>query len=281
MNLAICCYVDNKPAILEEFRWLYHSWLYSGCPGSILAFAHPDAVKAVSLPGVHAIETEPTTAREAEWREYPFINSIGYLAAEPARTFDGFTHLLRTDCDCFITPNFPRQAPRLPLFGRGQYVQTAEVSARLGETAKKLGLHYAWCHNIGSTILSTVEAVRHYDGKQKEICNHLLREGFPDGRGKWPGWWWGVLTMYAGELAANAIWDVGVCVGGLDCMSMASDPLGALDFHIHAWTSEQDFSKNHYRSGKYDGIPLSTLRPDSVRNYCLMITKMAAHGGRP
>jgi len=280
MNLAICCYVDNKPAIIEEFRWLYTSWIYSGCPGSLLAFAHPGAVVAASLPGVRVIETIPTTDQEPEWRAYPFINSIGYLATAPDRTFDGFTHILRTDCDCFITPNFPRAAPRLPLFGRGQYVKTPEVSARIGEIAKALGLSYAWCHNVGSTVLSTVSSVRHYDGKQKDICGHLLREGFKDGRGKWPGWWWGTLTMYAGELAANAIWGVGITVCGLDCMSMSSDPLGALDFHIHAWTSDQNFSETHFRAGKYDSIPLATLRPDTVQNYCLYMAKTAAVGGK-
>ncbi len=276
MNLAICCYVDAKPAIIEEFRWLYISWTYSGCPGTILAFAHPGAVKDVSLPGVRVIETAPLTGTDPAWANYPFINSIGYLSREPAETFRGFTHILRTDCDCFLTPNFPRQPPRLPSFGRGQYVQDAAVSARLGSIAARLGLSYAWIHNVGSTVLAPVESVRFFDGKQLEICRVLRDEEFCDGRGEWPGWWWGTLTMYAGELAANAIWGSGITVCGLDCMSMSSDPIGALDYHVHAWTSAQDFSKNNLRAGHYDLISLASLRPDSVRNYCLMIAKMAA-----
>ena len=279
MKLAICCYVDNKPAIIEEFRWLYTSWVYSGRSGTILAFAHPGVLKAVTLPGVRVIETDPLTERDPIWAEYPFINSIGYLSRAPASTFNGFTHILRTDCDCFLTPNFPRQAPRLPLFGRGQYVQTREVAVKIAEMAERLSLSYSWCHNIGSTILAQAQAVRHFDGQQYEVARFLHLEGFPDGRGAWPGWWWGVLTMYAGEIVANAMWGMGVCVGGLDCMSLSGDPIGALDYHVHAWTSAQDFSKNNFRAGHYDLISLASLRPDSVRNYCLMIAKMAAQGG--
>ena len=84
-------------------------------------------------------------------RTYEYIDSINIIA-ECYPSFSMYDHILRTDSDTFLTPNFGRFVPynNSLLVGRGGY-STAFNTARLRRIAKDMNWFYANRTNIGST----------------------------------------------------------------------------------------------------------------------------------
>lgn len=273
---AIVTYVDDAPWQLDEFSWLYKSWLFSNCrrTSDIIVFCHPTI--ASELPdhaGIRIIPYVPLTERESMWSCYGYINSIEYLCSpEAEKVVDGYDYVLRTDNDVFLTEHFTDLRPRLPLFGSGSYVMTEEVARKLSQIARKLELNYAYVHNVGSTILATPDYVIAFSKRQLKLCRYLATNEFSE-EGGWPGWFRGVITMYAGELAANDLFGIGISRMGLDCMSMSDESIGSTDFHIHAFHTHQDFSKIAWREGKYASTDLSKLDLTKINEYCLFIAQ--------
>jgi hypothetical protein len=161
------------------------------------------------------------------------------------------------------------------MFGVGYYVHTQEVAQKLVNVAKKLDIKHYYMHNIGSTILHKPKEVIAYSTEQLNISEYLLENEFKE-EGAWPNWYRGVLTMYAGELAAIKLFFNGMYLGGLDCMSMSSDPISSMDFHIHAFHTTQFFSKIRYRAGEYNQLDHRILNMDLIHNYCLFLAKTPA-----
>jgi len=274
-QVAVTTFVDDNPNLIEEFEWLYKSWVYSGAfeTSDLIVFHHPAvADKLVHDPSVKKIPVTPYTEIDHAWAEYKFINSVHYLTTEEAQFLKDYRYLLRTDNDTFLTPNFKNLCPRLPMFGIGGYVRTSEVSARLAYVAQKLKLNFCFIHNVGSTIFYKASSVLLFSKHQLSLCKILAATEFPE-YGVWPGWYKGVLTMYAGELAANDIYDYGITLGGFDCMSMSGDPIGTTDYHIHAFHTDQYFSKLAWRKGAYDAVDVTKIQPTTLQDYCLFLAK--------
>ena len=273
-DVVVACYIDNQKDIIAEFGWLFKSWLYSGSwlTSDIVAFHHPDVPKD-RLPvnnGLRYISVMPTTECDEKWKDYPFINSIGYLAQPEAGVLANYSYVLRTDCDCFLTPYFPTLRPRLTTFGAGQFATEPEVVIKLAEVAKKWNIKPVF-NNVGSTMFGRPNQVLMYSAIQLEYCKKLRDEEFLDGTGKWPGWFSGVLSMYAGQLAACSYFGLAMNIGGLDVHCMSHDPISSSDYHIHAWHSYDDFSKFKWRKGEYKERDMAKLDRTKIADYCLWI----------
>jgi hypothetical protein len=276
-DVAIATYIDNVPNLIIEFGWLYKSWLYSGSwvTSEIVAFYNP-IIDTGLLPrdgGVIYIPLTPITESHKEWDRYKFINSVWFLTTKEATELLKYKYVLRTDCDCFLTPYFSSLRPRLAAFGAGMFADDSSVVIKLAEVAKRWGIYPSF-NNVGSTLMATSEQVLQYSHVHFEYCRKLGLEEFQNGPGKWPGWYIGVLSMYAGQLAAMSYFQNGLTIGGLDLHCMAETEMCNTDYHIHAWHTWQYFSKLRWRKGEYKDVDLSTLNKNSIADYCLWIANL-------
>lgn len=270
-EVAIATYLDNVPHLLTECGWLHRSWICSGSwrTSDLVVFHHP-AVNVEGMEGIIAVPLEPLTVQDPTWGDYGFINSVHFLTTPEAAFLTRYRYLLRTDNDCFLTPNFPNLRPRLATFGIGMYAQMPAVVIRLAQIAEKWGILPNF-NNVGSTFMANSDLALQYAQLQMEYCRKLLRDEFPDGPGEWPGWFQGVITMYAGNLAANAFFGMGLVLGGLDVHCMSQDRMCATDYHIHAWHTHDYFSKFKWREGGYRDMDRSQLDPEKIADYCLLL----------
>jgi hypothetical protein len=267
-EVAVVTYLDKNERLIKEFNWLYRSWVVSGSwlTSDLVVFHHPEVqVHNVDL---ITIPLEPINT-QAKWKDYPFINSVYYLGTLQAEFLKEYKYILRTDHDCFLTPNFPSLRPRLATFGIGMYAQEPSVVVKLAQIAEKWGILPNF-NNVGSTVMAYSGTVLAYAKLHMEYCERLLADEFPT-EGKWPGWFKGVLSMYAGNLAANAYFGMGLTFGGLDCHCMSLEPMCATDYHIHAWHTYDFFSKFKWHDGGYSNIDTNTLDKRIIANYCLAI----------
>jgi hypothetical protein len=274
-HLAITTYTDDNAILQEELWWLFKSWVHTRCfeVSDLICFHHPNAKNLPSGPGVIHVPLKPYHEIDEKWKEHKFINSVYYLTTPEAKDLVGsYEYCLRTDNDVFLTKNILTVKPRLPMFGVGYYVHNQTVAQKLIEVAQKLNIKHYFIHNIGSTILYTSKEVIAYSKEQFKISQHLLDNEFQE-EGTWPNWYRGVLTMYAGELAAIKSFANGMYLGGLDCMSMSSDPISSNDYHIHAFHTTQFFSKIRYRAGEYNHMDHRILNTDLIQNYCFCLVK--------
>ena len=280
-EVAVTCYIDNNINTIDEFRWLYNSWLKSGSwlMSDIVAFHHPQ-IQEFMLPkdnNITYIPLMPHIEKYPEWNNYSFINSIGYLTEPEAKALAKYKYILRTDCDCFLTPYFSTLKPRLTMFGAGQYASEPDVAIKLMSIAKEWGIKPAF-NNIGSTVFGETQWVLIYSSIHLEYCKRLSEEAFKDGNGVWPGWYRGVLSMYAGQLAAQSYFGLAMTIGGLDVHCVAHEDISPQDYHIHAWHSFDHFSKFKWRKGEYVDYDMGKVDKTKIADYCLWI---AGFGRQP
>jgi hypothetical protein len=275
-GVAVTTYIDNKAELHSEFWWLFRSWEYSKSDdvSDLVAFVNP-AVDLRLLPaarkGLYYVPLEPLTAKESRWNDYPFINSIYFLTSSEARDcLRDYIYVMRTDNDCFLTRHFPMLRPRLATFGIGLYSQVPQVAGKLVELCGKWGIIPQF-NNVGSTFISFTEQALAYNQVHMDYCERLLADEFQGGPGEWPGWFKGVLSMYAGNLAANAFFGANLVLGGLDCHCMSGDYMCSTDYHIHAWHTWDYFSKFRWRNGEYMETDFAKLDVWRISDYCLAI----------
>jgi hypothetical protein len=74
--------------------------------------------------------------------------------------------------------------------------------------------------------------------------------------------------MYAGELALRKTYPQRCSIGLLDHFPYASRPLGSDVLHVHAWHTDDYWSKMQYRAGKYDHMKLEEIDRSTLGGYC-------------
>jgi hypothetical protein len=272
-DVAIATYIDADPNLMIEFNWLYTSWLYSGAwkTSRIVAFYNPKIPSDwLSSFDIDIIPLIPLSETDQFWKDYKFINSIYYLITPEAQELLKYKYVLRTDNDVFLTPYFANFRPRLATFGIGLYALEPIVAAKLVQIAAQWGITPV-SNNIGSSLMTSSNNVLLYSELQFEYCKRLAAEEFPDGYGEWPKWFFGVLSMYAGQLAANQLFSTGISLGGLDVHCMSQEEMCSNDYHIHAWHTNNHFSNFRWRNGEYKDINPKTLNKNIISDYCLWI----------
>ncbi len=100
---AIVCFVEENRTLIQQLLALRESWLYIESPDTDLVVMGPGEVLSQLPDDLVKIEQRPAVD-DPVWRGYRFINSIACLNGEGAERLNRYTHLLRCDVDCFITP---------------------------------------------------------------------------------------------------------------------------------------------------------------------------------
>ncbi|PFH11841.1 hypothetical protein BCF11_4307 [Collimonas sp. PA-H2] len=272
MDLGVLVYVDNREETIEEFHWLYKSMIYSNlfARAEIIAVCHPDAVSALPADArIKLLPSAPYADSHSEWAGYGYINSVANLCQpEVLDLCRKYQYILKTDCDTFVTRAMADFRPSGLCFGFGAYAYTEEVRKKLVECSQRWGFPHSGLHNVGASLLGPSEFVCNFVVAQMDYCQKLLDEEFRDFEGTWPGWCKNVLTMYAGELALRRTYPQRCSQGFLDHFPHAGRALGSDVLHIHAWHTEEYWSKRDFRAGKYDHIPLGEIDRNTLAGYC-------------
>ena len=273
-DVGITLYLDNHVMSLIEVQWLYRSWVYSGTSeiSDMIIFHNPTIDKDMlpKHPNIIHVPIVPLSETDDEWAYYPHINGTWFLTTKEAEYLTKYKYLLRTDPDCFFTSNFKDLRPRLAHFGLSAFSKRPDVSEKLLRISTDWGIEYYY-KNIGATLMACPDDILLFSKTQLEFCHKLRDDEFKDGFGKWPGWYKGVLNMYAGELAANSVFSNNMVFGGLDVFCMSQDEISPQDYHIHAWQTWNCFSKLRWRAGEYDNVDFDKLNKNIISDYCLWI----------
>lgn len=274
-TLGILTYIDAAPTMLEDFSWLYKSWIYSGNwrTSDLIVCCNPlIADRIPNDSGVVKILIDPVSRPGSKWAGYPFINSIACLSGPHTEALaDRYTHFLRTDADVFLTHKMVDFRPNFAVHGRGRYAETPDVRARMIEFTTRHGIYHHGVFNCGHSLMAQSYDVLFFIQEQLKVCDMLFDE-FRDDPGQWPGWCRNVLTMYAGEIVANLYWKKYLRLGYynlLDCETVLHSNIDqSMILHIHAHQIVgEHWSKIHYRKGEYDDYDLSSLDISTVHDY--------------
>ena len=264
------CFVEDDRHLIQQVLALRHSWLYTRSPDTDLVVMGPADVLARLPDDLVKIAQQPA-ADDPVWRGYRYANSVACLNGAGAERLDRYTHVLRTDVDTFITPAWNDFHPTNFLVGSGGYSNDDEIRQRLRDIAARYGLVHRGLTNVGATWYGPTEAVRRAGAFAEMLTKHILTHYFSEHEGEWPGWYRGVASMYAGEIAVNHCAPDAQRSELLEGFSTSREPLSRYA-HIHCWHTDEKFSKHHFMSGRYTPEDAQNLDLNVVRDYCMAMS---------
>lgn len=264
---AIACFVGDRPDLVQQALALRQSWLHARTEDTDLVMMGPARVLARMPDDVVKIE-QRSVEDDPDWHNYRYADSVLCMNGAGAERLDRYTHILRTDVDTFITPAWNDFRPRHFAFGGGGYSNDDDVRQRIRDIAARFGLVHRGLTNVNSTWYGPTEVVRRASAFNEMLMKHIVTSAFADGRGEWPGWYWGVSLLYAGEIAVNHCVPDASHSPMLDGPNTSREPLSSYA-HIHCWHTDEKFSKHAFAQGKYTLADLKDLDLQVVRDFCL------------
>jgi hypothetical protein len=269
---AIVGFVEDDRNLIQQVLALRRSWLYVGSADTDLVVMGPAEVLERLPDDVVKIPQRPA-ADDPVWRDYRFVNSIACMNAAGAEQLDSYSHILRTDVDAFITPAWNHFYPETFTFGEGGYVNDEDVAQRLRAIAAEYGLQYHGMTNIGSNWYGPTAVVRQACAFTEMLTKHIITHHFPTEEGEWPGWYRGVATMYAGDIAVNHCAPNAQESDLLDAPSTMGEPGSTWKYpHIHCQHTDEKFSKHHFMGGDYTQDDAQNLDMSVIRDYCMALS---------
>jgi len=269
MRRAVVVFVEDKRRLLLQLGCLYTSLKYiKSRDTDLVVFGTKEALNKIPN---DCIKVECDIASDPpEFLQYRFINSISCLTGKQANFLDKYDYILRTDADTFLTPAWNSFYPKFYTVGNGGYVNDEETRSNLKRIASHFKLRHQGLHNLGSTHYGNAKLVREVCKLATPLTAYILTEEFKNKRGKWPGWFKGVSTMYGCEIATNHLVDHINKDSKLDFGSASSESIHKHP-HIHCWHTSNMFSKSQFTAGKYDHLKTDHLNINLIKNYCLFI----------
>lgn len=271
---ALAVFADRPSYLVHQTVALYESLLYSGAVDTHLVCFGPADVLARLPDGPGMVKVEQDAHPLAQ--RYAFINSLSCLTGPGSGVLDGYDMVLKTDVDTFVTPAWAGWQVQGVLCGQGAYVHSDEVKLRLRALAQRFGCRHEGRHNLGSTIFGPPKRVRAVAALAMRLTEHLLDVEFAQDQGAWPGWFVGVSSMYATEVALNHLEPDLLCDANL--LDYPSDGPGqvAEHPHVHCWHRKVHYSKHNWIDGLYEIRPEADLDLTRVPDYCLAMAQRAA-----
>lgn len=278
---AIVIYVDDTPRCLEEYTWLYKTWRLWNLDREfdLVTYCNPKAVQKLPemCDSLVIREMRPLSEADSGWNAYPFVNSFAMFndASEIDFIKKRYSHIMRTDCDVFLTKHLEGHAPARLMLGMGGYVSGVNTAAaentinNLNRLRKKMGLKNSYVTHIGASIFGPVGYVLVASLKHFALTKHILETEWSTSAGDWAsGWFAGVSSMYAIDLAINDIFTRQHIIPYiLDECCFEGTSITKNTLHIHAWHSTRYFSKHDWFDGKYSKLELDRV-PDKTGQYC-------------
>jgi hypothetical protein len=264
---AIVCFVEGTGHLLQQVLALRRSRRHVQSPDTDLVVMGPGDVLQRLPDDLVKIAQRPATD-DPVWRDYRYFNSIACLNGAGAEQLDQYSHVLRTDVDCFITPAWNQFYPETFICGHGGYSNDDDVRRRIVDLAKHYGLIHRGLTNVGATWYGPTDVVRRACAFSELLTKHLLTRDFASDEGNWPGWYRGVSTMYAGEIAVNHCAPDAERSLLLDASSTSRESVLRYP-HIHCWHTDEKFSKFWFWNGRYTSEDVQDLDLSVIADYCM------------
>lgn len=278
MRRALVMFVEDRPYLIANSKWLYQSWKHVACADTDLVFmGTPDALR--ELPSdVIRIEQEPV-ADQPDWLDYRYVNSVACLNGPGASVLNDYDQLLRTDVDVFLTPAWKRYWPSDFTTGTGGYSNDDHVRENTRRIASRFGLVHRGIDNIGSTLYGPPALVRDVCELATDLCKYIRTVEFRDEEGSWPSWYAGVSLLYATEIAVNHL--VPTFSEPSRKLDGSSTSIETVDQypHIHCWHTDDRFSKFACQKGEYSHLTEDELNIDVICDYCTIMALRASQSG--
>jgi hypothetical protein len=281
MKRAVAVFLESKKGLLNQFFGLYASWRYiDSADTDLVVFGPKDALDLVPD---DCIKIECNAISNAHpWTSprlpsaYHFINSIYFLCIPEAEFLLGYDYVLKTDVDTFLTCKWNDYFPLGYATGRGRYVYDTQTGDRIRQISTALGLTHHGIHNLGATHYGKPDKVLEVMKLTYTTSSYILDNVFDQDLGKWPGLYYGVTTMYAGEIAVNHL--VSDLIQAPEKMDCRSDLNELIDQHVHIHSAHTDlmFSKFKFDKGDYADVDIAGLNKDIVASYCLSMALRGA-----
>jgi len=271
---AIAVYLENKENLIGQFWGLYASLKYINSNDTdMVVFGPLDVLEKIPDDCIK-IECNPIS-HEYPWSDprlpspYHFINSIYFLCTPEAEILLNYDYVLKTDVDTFLTPKWNEFYPENYTSGRGRYINDDLTADKMINIANDLGLNHKGIYDIGATHYGKPELVLKVMKLTYSTSKYILENVFKDDLGKWPSLFYGVTTMYGGEIAVNHLIDNLIqAPDKMDCRS-DSNMVIKEQIHLHSYHTFEIFSKFKFESGEYDNIDISKLNTNIISDYCL------------
>lgn len=276
---AIIVYIDDNEKNIEEFSWLYKTWVYWQIYNEydLLTFINPLVENKIPIhKNLIKIHLEPLNKPGSLWYYYPFVNSFAMFRDEKIveQIREKYDYILKTDCDVFLTKHILGIEPERTLIGRGGYMNDTEhaeeIVSKLIKLSKKLNLKYNHINHVGASIFSKTDTVITLVKTQFLLTDFILKTEFKESIGKWPGWYAGVASMYAIHLSVNHYLNAGEVEGSVLDSPCIGHKIDNRTFHIHAWHTPKFFSKHQWFEGKYEQL-ICDEPPKIANEYCLWV----------
>ena len=267
---AIVCFVGDRPHLVQQALALRHSWVHAQSEDTDLVMMGPPAALAHIPNDVVKIE-QRSVDDDPEWHAYRYADSVLCMNGAGAERLDRYTHVLRTDVDTFITPAWNDYRPSHFEFGRGGYSNDDDVRRRIRDIAARFGLTHRGVESVNSSWYGRTDVVRRASAVNAMLMKHIVTDEFRDGPGAWPGWYWGVSLLYAGEIAVNHCVPDARCSDQLDGSPTSQGPTSQFA-HIHCWHTPEKFSKHAFMAGAYALADARGLDLDVARDFCMAMS---------
>ena len=305
---AIVVYVDDYWKCKVEFSWLWKSWIMWSInkKWDLVVYVSPTCEKEIydtyKSDGFVVIPQPPLQEENSFCENYKFVNSFGMFRDD--KYYDLIRHydfLFRTDCDTFLAPSFKYYQPYSGVLEIGRGAQTTsiqdnkiidEIDLKLKEFRDLYKLNDSRIKNVGASILGPSNYIHRITQAHHWLTAGILKQGWKENdKGVWPGWYKGIASMYAIELAvSHFITRSQMKQGNVDVWCRPA-PIQIHDLHYHAWQQNQNYfdkiqwfaeytasQKNvlsQYLKEKQRSKPCLHVKftkfPKTAGEYCLMI----------
>ena len=273
---AVVCYLDDNLDQLKSFHLMVKSLNYIKVLNTDLVVFYNPSIDISTLPKkIYKHKIIYKIFYNEQNNNYKYLNSLECLVDQ--NFLLKYNLLLKTDVDVLFTESWNSFYVNLFTTGQGCYSNKDDViiQEKINYIHEKLQLKKRENYqlNIGSTWYGAsnlvLECARLATNITRIILDMFSQE---DTNGKWPGWYRGVSTMYASEIAINCKVQRFVVSDKLDHPSTSTNKCHNHP-HIHCWHTNKDFSKFKYYNDKYTDIKIEKLDITTIRDYCMFLGK--------
>lgn len=254
----------------QEFSWLYKTWLLHSLEKEydMVVYYNPEAKMLKNFPGIIQIPMSPVRLAN----KYPFLNSHYFCLKEYREPLKKYDFLLKTDCDVFLTKNIKNFTPHKIMIGMGRFYDAKKIEKInfIKNISKDLGFGYNNMANVGASFYGATESILSLVSTQASVTEYILNKYFRKTNIEpISGFHKGVSSMIGGEVAVNHCFDSShVNMYTLDS-SCKKNPISSDVLHIHAWHTEEWWSKHHFFEGRYNNIKIDFRDAFKTSgNYC-------------
>jgi hypothetical protein len=261
-KIAALVFIPNQEHLIQQFFSLYYSVMLHPTLRNEIDFiigCAPEITDLFNQENCVVVHTREIS-KEAEFQfhhrkhEYGYINSWShFISQESVDVILSYPYALRIDVDTFISPSILsiELSDAEILVGQGGYIGGEETTDNLLRVAAKLGLTHRGQHNLGSTWYTRSDIMIEMGQSALACAQYILKNEFVEEDGEWPRWYGGVTSLYAGELALNHSPYSVTVTKKLDADSTSGNNIEDV-YTVHAWHTDQFFSKHAFIAGKYE-----------------------------